>query len=93
MMFSNIEFILKIIFFTLSIIWAGKIMILRTDKQIVINPVLIIIASILAILPPSNTDVEFLGITIKSIRICLYSTYSLAILFGIYATNNKNGIF
>ena len=53
-MLDTLEFVLRILFFTLSIMWAGKIMILRTDKQIVINPVLIIISSLLVILPPSN---------------------------------------
>ena len=37
-MLDTLEFVLRILFFALSITWAGKIMILRTDKQIVINP-------------------------------------------------------
>ena len=36
-MLDTLEFVLRILFFTLSIMWAGKIMILRTDKQIVIK--------------------------------------------------------
>ena len=59
-MLNTIEFVLKITFFILSIIWAGKIMILRSDEQIVINPLLIIISSILVILPKSSELKEYL---------------------------------
>lgn len=92
-MLENIETVIKIVFLILSIIWIGKIMILRTDKQIVINPVLIAIASILAVLPQSDSNIEFLGLTMQTIRIALYSIYSIMILLGLYAVNQKNGIF
>lgn len=92
-MLDTLEFILKIVFFILSVIWIGRIMILRTDKQIVINPVLIGIGAILAIFPPSNSHIEIIGINMQSIRITLYCIYSLVVIFGIYATNQKNGIF
>ncbi len=80
-------------FFILSIIWAGKIMILRTDKQIVINPLLIIISSLLVILPPANKGIELLGMSIQNIKITLYCIYLVIVVIGIYATNKKNGIF
>lgn len=92
-MLDTLEFVLRILFFTLSITWAGKIMILRTDKQIVINPVLIIISSLLVILPPSNEGIELLGMSIQNIKITLYCIYLVIVVIGIYATNRKNGIF
>ena len=70
-MLDTLEFVLRILFFALSITWAGKIMILRTDKQIVINPLLIIISSLLVMLPSSNEGIEFLGISVQNIKITL----------------------
>ena len=70
-MLDTLEFVLRILFFILSIIWAGKIMILRTDKQIVINPLLIIISSLLVILPPANKGIELLGMSIQNISLNL----------------------
>lgn len=90
-MLNNIEFILKIIFLILSIIWIGKIMVSRSDKQIVINPVLIGISAILVII--SEVDNSIIGISIKNIRIFLYLVYTLTILLGLYAMRRKNGIF
>ena len=92
-MLDTLEFVLIILFFILSIIWAGKIMILRTDKQIVINPLLIIISSLLVILPPANKGIELLGMSIQNIKITLYCIYLVIVVIGIYATNKKNGIF
>ena len=92
-MLDNIEFILKILFFVLSIIWVGKILILRTDKQIVINPSLITIAALLVVIPESNTNFEFIGISMQSIRIALYCIYILVTLLALYSTNQKNSIF
>jgi len=92
-MLDTVEFILKILFLMLSIVWIGKIMILRTDKQIVINPLLIGIAALLAVLPHSNSSMELIGISIQNIRIALYFMYSVVVILGVYATNQKNGIF
>ena len=92
-MLNTLEFILRILFFALSIIWAGKIMILRTDKQIVINPLLIIISSLLVMLPSSNEGIEFLGISIQNIKITLYCIYLVIVILGIYSTNKKDGLF
>ena len=92
-MLDTVEFILKILFLMLSIVWIGKIMILRTDKQIVINPLLIGIAALLAVLPRSNSDMELIGINMQNIRIVLYFIYSVVVILGVYATNQKNGIF
>ena len=92
-MINTMDFILKIIFLILTIIWIGKIMILRTDKQIVINPLLIIISSLLVMLPSSNEGIELLGISVQNIKITLYCIYLVIVLIGIYATSKKNGIF
>lgn len=92
-MLDDLEFILKILFFILSVIWVGKIMILRTDKQIVINPLLIIISALLVVIPQSDANIEILNIGIKNIRITLYCVYIVIAMLGIYSTNQKNGIF
>jgi hypothetical protein len=80
-MIHSIEFVLKIAFLVLSAIWARKILILRSDKQIVVNPLIITIAVILAVLPD---DIGFIDIDMIYIRIALYVVYVLVILFGIY---------
>lgn len=80
-MIHSIEFVLKIAFFVLSVIWARKILILRSDKQIVVNPLIITIGAILAVLPD---DIGFIDIDMIYIRIALYVLYVLVILFGIY---------
>lgn len=92
-MLNNIEFILKIMFIVSTIVWVGKILVLRTDKQIVINPLLLVISSILVILPQSNENTEILGLSIESIRIWLYTIYTIVVVFGVYVTKRKNGIF
>ncbi len=92
-MLNTLEFILRILFFVLSMVWAGKIMILRTDKQIVINPLLIIISSLLVILPSSKEGIELLGVSVQNIKITLYCIYVVIIVLGIYSTNKKHGIF
>ncbi|WP_246893322.1 hypothetical protein [Clostridioides difficile] len=92
-MVDTLEFGLKILFFILSIIWMGKIMILRTDKQIVINPLLIGISAVLVMSHTSQSNIEFFGLDVQYIRIVLYIIYSLIILIGIWATNRRNGIF
>ncbi|MGX4599800.1 hypothetical protein [Faecalimicrobium sp. JNUCC 81] len=92
-MLDTIEFVLKILFFILSIVWVGKIMILRTDKQIVINPILILISALIVIVPESSESIKLFGVSTEIIKIMLYSLYSLVVLIGIYVTKRKNGIF
>ena len=91
-MLDSTEFILKVSFFILTIIWIGRIMILRTDKQIVINPLLIGISAILVILPEIN-ELNNTSITIQEIKIVLYVLYCLVVLFGLYSTRKKSDIF
>ena len=85
-MLDTTEFILKIAFIVLTIVWIGKIMILRTDKQIVINPLLIAISAILVVLPESIES----SITIQEIKIFLYSFYCIIVILGVYSTRKKN---
>ncbi|MDX5710962.1 hypothetical protein SIK47_07560 [Clostridioides difficile] len=92
-MVDTLEFGLKILLWMGAIIWMGKIMILRTDKQIVINPLLIGISAVLVMLHTSQSNIEFFGLDVQYIRIVLYIIYSLIILIGIWATNRRNGIF
>lgn len=92
-MLDNIEGLLKVLFFIMSFVWIGKIMILRSDKQIVINPLLISIAAILVVLPQDGVNAEVLGIGIQNLRIILYFIYIMIVLFGIYCVKKKNGVF
>lgn len=92
-MLNTFEIILKILFFILSFIWVGKIMILRSDKQIVINPLLISISAILVLLPDAEFIHDILGINLQIIRMALYSIYILVVLFGLYCIKRKNGVF
>ena len=87
-MINTIEIILKVLFFILSFIWVGKIMILRSDKQIVINPLLISISAVLVLLP----DTIF-GVNLKFVNISLYFIYVIIVLFGLYCMKRKNGVF
>lgn len=87
-MINTMDFILKIIFLILTIIWIGKIMILRTDKQIVINPVLIGISSLLVIIPDNGMLFMSSNVT-QIIKICLFTIYCLIIVFGIYSTSRN----
>ena len=87
-MIDTMEFILKVGFLILTVIWIGKIMILRTDKQIVINPLLIGISSLLVVLPDSS--ILFISYsTVKIIKICLFAMYCLIVVFGIYSTSKN----
>lgn len=92
-MVNTIELILKIVFFILSFVWVGKIMILRSDKQIVINPLLISISAILVLIPDETFINDIFGISLQNIRIVLYFIYILIVLFGLYCINRKNGVF
>lgn len=90
-MFENLAFIFKILFLVLSIMWAGNILLFRSERQIVINPVLIIIASILVILPEQN--IELFGMECNDIRNALYISYCFVVVWGIIITRKKPDIF
>lgn len=90
-MLEMLESSLRLLFFILSFIWAGRIMILRTDKQIIINPLLILISSALLMIPEGSY--EIFTISVQTIKIALYSAYILIILFGLLSTNKKENLF
>ena len=48
-MTESIEAIYKILFLVFSVMWIGNILLFRSERQIIINPILILISSLLAI--------------------------------------------
>ena len=92
-MLETIDFALKIAFFVLTFLWAGKILIFRSDKQIVINPIVMLIAAILAILPPSSSTEWIFGFEVIKVRIVLYTIHCLIILFGLFSMRKREAIF
>lgn len=92
-MIETVDFVLKIAFFVLTFLWAGKILIFRSDKQIVINPIVMLIAAILALLPPSSSAELILGFEVIKIRIVLYVIHCLIILFGLFSMRKREAIF
>ncbi|SCH65402.1 MULTISPECIES: hypothetical protein [unclassified Romboutsia] len=90
-MLDTAEFVLKIAFIVLTIIWIGKIMILRTDKQIVINPLLIGISAILVVLPEGNEIST--TVTIQEVKVALYAIYCAVVLLGVYSTTRDRNLF
>ncbi len=71
----------------------GKILIFRSDKQIVINPIVMLIAAILAILPPSSSTELIFGFEVIKVRIVLYAVHCLIILFGLFSMRKREAIF
>ncbi len=91
-MLDTAEFVLKTTFIVLTIIWIGKIMILRSDKQIVINPLLIGISAILVVLPEGN-EISNMTVTIQEVRVVLYALYCAVVLLGVYSTTRDRNLF
>lgn len=92
-MIETVDFVLKIAFFVLTFLWAGKILIFRSDKQIVINPIVMLIAAILALLPQSSSAELIFGFEVIKIRIVLYAIHCLIILFGLFSMRKREAIF
>lgn len=90
-MLNNLEFIFKVAFIVLSFMWVGNIVLFRSERQIIINPILIIVASILVVLP--NENIELFGVTCNEIRDTLYSIYCIVVVWGIIITRKKSDIF
>lgn len=90
-MLENIEFIYRMLFLVLSIIWAGNILLFRSERQIIINPLLIIIASILVFLP--NANGKIFGMDIEDVKSTLYIAYYLIVLWGMIITRRKTDLF
>ena len=90
-MINSIESIYKILFLIFSITWSGNILLFRSERQVIINPVLIIIASLLVFLP--NTDGVLFGIEIDEIKSTLYTAYYLIVIWGLIITRIKTDLF
>lgn len=87
---NNMEFIFKVLFLAFSIMWAGNILLFRCERQIIINPILIIVASILVVLPDTK---EFLSVDVEEAKSTLYITYSLVVVWGLIITRRKTDLF
>lgn len=90
-MINSIESIYKILFLIFSITWSGNILLFRSERQVIINPVLIIIASLLVFLP--NTNGVLFGIEIDEIKSTLYTAYYLIVIWGLIITRRKTDLF
>lgn len=87
---NNIELIYKVLFLVFSVMWAGNILLFRTERQIIINPLLIIIAAILVVL----TDIkEIFSINIENAKTNLYITYYMVVIWGLIITRRKIDLF
>ena len=91
-MIENVESIYKILFLAFSIIWAGNILLFRSERQIIINPVLIIIAAVLVFLP--NKNIELFGIIESDeMKSTIYIAYYLLVIWGLIITRRKTDLF
>ena len=77
-MTESIEAIYKILFLVFSVMWIGNILLFRSERQIIINPILILISSLLVFLPNTST---------------LYVAYYLIVVWGIIITRRKTDLF
>ena len=87
---NNMELIYKVLFFVFSIMWAGNILLFRSERQIIINPVLIIVAAILIVLPDVK---QFFGIDVKEAKSTLYIIYCVVVVWGLIITRRKTDLF
>ena len=95
-MIENIEFIYKILFLIFSIMWSGNILLFRSERQVIINPLLIIIASLLIFLPNTNGplfNIEIFGMEVEDIKSTLYIAYYLIVVWRLVITRRKSDIF
>lgn len=90
-MTESIEAIYKILFLVFSVMWTGNILLFRSERQIIINPILILISSLLVFLP--NTDGVLFGFDIEDIKSTLYVAYYLIVVWGIIITRRKTDLF
>ena len=87
---NNMELIYKVLFLVFSIMWAGNILLFRSERQIIINPILIIIAAIRVVLP--NTR-EIFGIHVEEAKSILYIIYCVVVVWGLIITRRKTDLF
>lgn len=89
-MTESIEAIYKILFLVFSVMWTGNILLFRSERQIIINPILILISSLLVFLP--NTGGVLFGFDIEDIKSTLYVAYYLIVVWGIIITRRKTDL-
>ena len=87
---NNMEFIYKVLFLVFSIMWAGNILLFRSERQIIINPLLIIIAAILVVLPDTK---EIFSIDVEEAKSTLYIIYYVVVVWGLIITRRKTDLF
>ena len=87
---NNMEFIYKVLFLAFSIMWAGNILLFRSERQIIINPLLIIIAAILVVLPDTK---EIFSIDVEEAKSTLYIIYYVVVVWGLIRTRRKTDLF
>lgn len=86
-MFENFEFVFKVVFFCYSIIWIGNIMLLNSERQILINPLLLLITSFIIIIP--RDAVEVFGFKADNVRVFLYILYCVSVNIGLLITRGR----
>ena len=86
-MFSSFEFIFKIVFFCLSIAWIGNILLLNSERQILINPLLMLLAALIIVIPSDAKEV----FEVDSVKTFLYVFYCVVIMVGLPLTKGKKG--
>ena len=87
---NNMEFIYKVLFLVFSIMWAGNILLFRSERQMIINPLLIIIAAILVVLPDTK---EIFNIDVEEAKSTLYIIYYIVVVWGLIITRRKTDLF
>ena len=88
---NDIEPIYKILFLIFSLMWSGNILLFRSERQVIINPIIIIIASVLVFLPSTN-EIIF-GMEVDEIKSTLYIAYYLIVIWGLIITRRKTDLF
>ena len=87
---NDIEPIYKILFLIFSLMWSGNILLFRSERQVIINPI-IIIASVLVFLPSTN-EIIF-GMEVDEMKSTLYIAYYLIVIWGLIITRRKTDLF
>lgn len=88
---NDIEPIYKILFLIFSLMWSGNILLFRSERQVIINPIIIIIASVLVFLPSTN-EIIF-GMEVDEMKSTLYIAYYLIVIWGLIITRRKTDLF
>ena len=86
-MFDNFEFIFRIVFLFLSITWIGNILLLTSERQILINPLLLLIYSLIIVIPRDAKEV--LGFEADNVRVFLYVLYCVVVCIGLLLTRGR----